>query len=473
MNSVQTTNYPLIYAIVMVATLGGFLFGYDTAVISGAISSLNSFYIAPLGLSEATANTLLGFIVSGALIGCVVGSALGGFCSQTFGRKRTLLLAALLFLISGIGSAIPELGFTTPGNGDHTFLPQFIFYRILGGVGIGLASVLSPMYIAEVAPANIRGKLVSWNQLAIVSGILVIYFVNYAISLQGDQLWNEQLGWRWMFASAALPALLFFILLWFVPESPRWLMLKGQESKATNILTRLNGTEQALLEVGAIRRSTQKTTSRKLLSYGVAVLIIGIALSAFQQLVGIQVMLYYAPEIFKNMGHGSDSAMLQTILVGATNFLFTLVAIYTVDRYGRKPLLLMGSGLMAFFMVILCMSFYMRSIGLVSLISVLGFVASFALSWGPVTWVLLSEMFPNSIRSKALSIAVAVQWVTNYTVSSTFPLLDKNSYLVERFNHSISFGLFGLMALLSWIFVWKMIPETKGRSLEEIEKLWK
>lgn len=249
-------------------------------------------------------------------------------------------------------------------------------------------------------------------------------------------------------------------------------MLRGQEEKAEQILQRINGAQQATLEVNQIRASLTQTTSRKLLAYGLPVLVIGILLSAFQQLVGIQVMLYYAPEIFKNMGHGADSAMLQTTLVGATNFAFTLVAIYTVDRFGRKPLLLIGSTCMTIFMAILCACFYTQSIGTLSLVGVLGFVASFALSWGPVMWVLLSEMFPNAIRSKALSVAVAVQWITNYTVSSTFPLLDKNTYLVETFHHSVSFGLFGLMALLSLFFVWKFIPETKGRSLEELEQLW-
>ena len=205
---------------------------------------------------------------------------------------------------------------------------------------------------------------------------------------------------------------------------------------------------------------------------GIKIWVVGLLLSAFQQLVGIQVMLYYAPEIFKNMGHGTDSAMMQTILTGAVNFAFTIVAIKTVDKYGRKPLLLCGSGLMAFFMLVLATCFYMHTLGSVALLCVLGFVASFAFSWGPVTWVLLSEMFPNHVRSKIMSVAVAGQWITNYLVSSTFPLLDKNDYLVETFNHAFSFGLFGIMALLSGIFVYRFIPETKGKSLEDMEKLW-
>ena len=460
-----------IYKIALIATLGGFLFGYDTAVISGAISSLETFFIKPYQFSDTLANTLLGVMVSGALLGCVIGSALGGYCSQRFGRKRSLILAAILFTISGIGSAIPETGFAFPGAGDHTVLPQFIIYRIIGGIGVGLASVLSPMYIAEISPSSIRGKLVSWNQLAIVTGILVVYFVNYYIARQGDANWNIAYGWRWMFASSAVPAIFFFICLLFVPESPRWLVMKGEEKKAETIMTKLNlGSVQEL--VVSIRNSVSNV-SNKGLKLGAKIWVVGILLSAFQQLVGIQVMLYYAPEIFKNMGSGTDSAMLQTILVGVCNFAFTIVAIYTVDKYGRKPLLLLGSGLMAFFMCMLAISFYTHNLGVLALVCVLGFVAAFAFSWGPITWVLLSEMFPNAVRSKIMSATVAVQWITNYLVSSTFPLLDKNTTLVETFNHAFSFGLFGLMALLSGIFVWKLIPETKGKSLEEMEQVWK
>lgn len=466
----KQNNRTFIYGISLIVTLGGFLFGYDTAVISGTISSLEIFFIEPYHLSATLSNTLLGFMVSGALLGCVLGSALGGYCSQRFGRKRSLLLAATLFLCSGIGSAIPEIGFAIPGSGNHTVLPQFIIYRILGGIGVGLASVLSPMYIAEIAPPSIRGRLVSWNQLAIVVGILVVYFVNYYIARQGDAAWNVSFGWRWMFASSAVPAFLFFICLLFVPESPRWLVMKGKERQAATIMNRLNlGSVED--EIKAIRNSVSKVAVKGL-KLGAKVWIVGILLSAFQQLVGIQVMLYYAPEIFKNMGHGTDSAMMQTILVGIANFSFTLVAIYTVDKYGRKPRLLLGSGLMALFMCVLAVCFFTESLGVLALLCVLGFVASFAFSWGPITWVLLSEMFPNAVRSKIMSIAVAVQWITNYLVSSTFPLLDKSDWLVKTFNHAFSFGLFGMMALLSGLFVWKMIPETKGKSLEEMEGIW-
>lgn len=467
----MTFNIKKIYGITIIAVLGGFLFGYDTAVISGTVESLNKFFVVPLHLAEKYANSLLGFIVSSALIGCIVGSALGGFLSQKLGRKKSLILAAVFFAISSIGSAWPEIGFAPFGKGDHTLLTPFIIYRLIGGIGIGVASILSPMYIAEIAPAAIRGKLISWNQMAIVSGIMIVYFVNYFIARHGNIEWLNELGWRWMFASEFIPAVLFLSLLWFVPESPRWLALSGKNEKALRILTSLSGEKKAKLELKAILGSLGQHTG-KLLSFGVIILIIGILLSAFQQLVGIQVMIYYAPEIFKNMGNSINSSMFQTVLVGTVNLLFTIVAIYTVDRWGRKPLLLTGSLLMMSFMFVIGFSFYFKSFGIISLISILGFVGAFSFSWGPVTWVLLSEIFPNTIRSKAMSIAVAVQWIMNYTVSSTFPLLDRNTLLVEKFNHSVSFWLFGIMAFLSFLFVWKMVPETKGKSLEEMEKIW-
>jgi SP family xylose:H+ symportor-like MFS transporter len=302
--------------------------------------------------------------------------------------------------------------------------------------------------------------------------MLVVYFVNYAIMKQGDAIWNAQTGWRWMFASSAIPAILFLVCLLFVPESPRWLVMQGKEQKAASILKRFNIAGSIQDEIASIRSSVEKVVTKGL-KLGWRIWVAGLLLSAFQQLIGIQVMLYYAPEIFKSMGQNTDSAMLQTVLVGVVNVSFTLVAIYTVDKYGRKPLLMLGSVCMCVFMCILAVSFYTHNLGLVALICVLGFVASFAFSWGPITWVLLSEMFPNAVRSRLMSVAVAVQWITNYAVSSTFPLLDKNEWLLNTFNHGFSFGLFGIMAALSCVFAWKFIPETKGKTLEDMEQIWK
>jgi len=312
---VQSRNR-FIAAITFVATLGGLLFGYDTAVISGTVSSLKTVFIDPYNWPETVANSWHGFLVSSALIGCIIGGLGGGLVSLRIGRKRGLILAAVLFLISAVGSAMPEMFFSPIGTADHTFMINFIVYRIIGGIGVGLASMLSPMYIAEISPAGIRGKLVSWNQFAIIFGMLVVYFVNYSIARNGDDNWIHQVGWRWMFASEVIPASLFLILLFFVPETPRFLALKNQNDEALRVLTRINGRDDANSILQDIK-STLVTTSGKLLSFGSLVIIVGILLAVFQQFIGINVVLYYAPEIFKNMGSGTNQSLLQTIVVAS------------------------------------------------------------------------------------------------------------------------------------------------------------
>lgn len=465
-------NRAYVMVLTLVATLGGLLFGYDTAVISGTVGSLESFFIEPFGLEEAAANSRLGFVVSSALIGCIIGGLSGGIISLKLGRKRGLILAAFLFLISAIGSSAPEMFIHPIGEGDHTFIFVFVIYRIIGGIGVGLASMLSPMYIAEVAPANIRGKLVSWNQFAIIFGMLIVYFVNYFIARQGDDSWLNEVGWRYMFASETIPATLFLIFLMFVPETPRYLVLTSKPEKALNVLQKLNGAETGKKILEEIQM-TVSSSSGKIFSFGVLVVIVGIALSAFQQFVGINVVLYYAPEIFKNMGSGTDTALLQTIIVGAINLSFTVLAILTVDKYGRKPLQVIGALGMAFFMFALGFAFFFERLGLGALIFMLGYVACFAVSWGPVTWVLLSEIFPNSIRGRAMAVAVAAQWISNYIISWTFPMMDKSSFLIEKFNHGFAYWIYGVMGLFAAWFMWKLVPETKNKTLEEMERLWK
>lgn len=512
------TNNRYIFGITLVATLGGLLFGYDTAVISGTVESLRTFFIEPYGLPLDQANALEGFVVSSALIGCILGASFAGWISQRYGRKPTLMLAAILFLLSAVGSAWPELGLGLPGSGNHTYMYLFVVYRILGGVGVGLASMVSPMYIAEVAPAERRGNLVSWNQFAIIFGMLVVYFVNYSIALQGDAGWLHTVGWRWMFASETIPAVLFLVFLTMVPETPRYLVMRGRTEKAAHILTRLVGEEAAGREVAAIRESFhEKEASMRpyyrfmgawvviflllygalewgkhtsaleialigsfflsllfpIRSYGALIILVGVLLSGFQQFVGINVVLYYAPEIFKTMGAATDAALLQQIVVGAVNLSFTVLAIFTVDRFGRRPLMMIGALVMAVSMLLLGTTFYTHSVGVGSLICMLVYTAGFAMSWGPVCWVLLSEIFPNSIRSTVMSIAVAGQWIANFLVSWTFPMLDKNQYLTETFNHGMAYWLYGLMGILAALFIWKFVPETKGKTLEQMEKYWK
>ena len=475
-------NNTYIFALTLVATLGGLLFGYDTAVISGTVESLRKFFIEPQGLPLDQANALEGFVVSSALIGCILGASFAGWISQRYGRKPTLILAAILFLLSAIGSAWPELFIGMPGSGDHTFMYAFVAYRILGGIGVGLASMVSPMYIAEVAPADRRGNLVAWNQFAIIFGMLVVYFVNYlimgdhqnpiilkdaagvlSVSAESD-MWTVQEGWRYMFGSEAFPAAFFGLLLFFVPKTPRYLVLVQQEEKAYTILEKINGKNKAQEILNDIKATAQEKTE-KLFTYGVTVIVIGILLSVFQQAIGINAVLYYAPRIFENAG-AEGGGMMQTVIMGIVNIIFTLVAIFTVDRFGRKPLLIIGSIGMAVgaFAVAMCDSMAIK--GVLPVLSIIVYAAFFMMSWGPICWVLISEIFPNTIRGKAVAIAVAFQWIFNYIVSSTFPAL-------YDFSPMFAYSLYGIICVAAAIFVWRWVPETKGKTLEDMSKLWK
>lgn len=471
---------PYVVLLTLIATLGGLLFGYDTAVINGAVGSLKAYFVDPRFADLANpaqanaANSLLGFVVSSALIGCIIGGLIGGWVSTNIGRKRGLIIAAVLFLVSALGAAAPEFPFAAIGHGGPGYMTNFVIYRILGGIGVGLASMLSPMYIAEIAPPKVRGNLVAWNQFAIIFGMLVIYFVNYGISRAGSgDAWLNSIGWRYMFLSGSIPAGLFLILLIFVPETPRYLMLKGNESGARAVLAKLVTKEEGEKELSEIRASLGKHHSGKLFSFGALVIIIGLMLSVFQQFVGINVVLYYATDIFQGMGMTTNASLLQTIIVGAVNLTFTVVAILTVDRFGRRPLQIFGALIMAVSMVALGSAFWLGGRGMLALISMLVYTAGFAVSWGPVTWVLLSEIFPNQIRGKAMALAVAMQWIANYLVSWSFPILDKNPYLVNHFHHGFAYWIYGVMGILAALFMWRMVPETKGRTLEQMESLWR
>lgn len=475
----MTRLNPYVVLLTLIATLGGLLFGYDTAVINGAVGCLKSYFIDPRfadlsnPLQANAANSLLGFVVSSALIGCIFGGLIGGWVSSRIGRKRGLVIAALLFLISALGAAAPEFPFAPIGHGGPAFMANFVVYRILGGIGVGLASMLSPMYIAEIAPRKIRGNLVAWNQFAIIFGMLVIYFVNYGISRSGSgDAWLNSIGWRYMFLSGTIPAALFLLLLFLVPETPRYLMMKGNESRAREIVTKLLAPEEREQELSEIRASLGQHHNGKLFSFGVMVVLCGITVSIFQQFVGINVVLYYATDIFKGMGMTTNASLLQTIIVGAVNLVFTTVAIFTVDRFGRKPLQIVGAVVMAVSMITLGASFWLGGRGIIALVAMLVYTAGFAVSWGPVTWVLLSEIFPNHIRGKAMAVAVAVQWIANYLVSWTFPILNDNPYLVQHFKHGFAYWIYGVMSMLAALFMWRFVPETKGHSLEEMDALW-
>ncbi|GHA76255.1 D-xylose transporter XylE [Pontibacter akesuensis] len=453
-------NIPYIAGITLIATLGGLLFGYDTAVISGAERSVQLYLVNSLGLST----WVHGATISSALIGCIIGGAISGVFASGIGRKKTLIIAAILFFISALGSGYPEFLFFEEGKPTMGLLYMFNFYRIIGGIGVGLASAVVPVYIGEIAPANLRGRLVSLNQFAIIFGMLVVYFVNWGISSGESVEWLNNVGWRRMFLSEAIPAGLFGILLFFVPETPRYLSMANRDEEAMKILTKVNGGHRAR-EIFAEIKNTVEHHSGNLFSYGKTVIIIGILLSVFQQFVGINVALYYAPRIFESMGAGKDASMLQTVVMGIINVIFTVVAILTVDRWGRKPLLMVGSIGMAIGMFAIAGLAYYEIIGISTLVFIIIYTASFMMSWGPICWVLISEIFPNKIRGKAVAIAVAAQWAANFFISSTYPSM-------MEFSGAFTYGFYGLMSLISFLFVWKMIPETKGKSLEEMEQLW-
>ena len=487
MKEKETGSKAYLFMIVLVAVFGGLLFGYDTAVISGAEKGLQAFF---LGAHDFVYTDVIhGITSSSALIGCIIGSALSGIFASRLGRKKSLFAAGVLFLVSALGSYWPEFMIWERGIPHMGTLIVFNAYRVIGGIGVGLASAICPMYIAEVSPAEIRGKLVSWNQFAIIFGQLVVYFVNfmilgehtnpiiekigetvYQVSSASDQ-WTIQTGWRYMFGSEAFVAGLFTVLICFVPESPRYLALKGRDTKALAILERINGVAKGKSILQNVKETLVEDKG-KLLSFGMLVIFIGVMLSVFQQTVGINAVLYFAPRIFDSMGMGNP--MVQTVIMGIVNILFTLVAIFTVEKLGRKPLLIYGSAGMAIGALGVAFSNIFSVSPIVPVMSIMVYSACFMFSWGPICWVLISEIFPNTIRSGAVAIAVAFQWIFNFIVSSTFVPLYNMSMgdMGESFGHFFVYALYGTICVAAAFFVSRMVPETKGKSLEEITKLW-
>ncbi|UXM69192.1 sugar porter family MFS transporter [Elizabethkingia anophelis] len=384
----SAVNSGIIYKATLVASVGGLLFGYDTAVISGAIGFMRSFY--------QLSDIMTGWVASCALLGCIAGAMYSGKLSDRSGRKKVLMLSAVLFTISSIGTAMaPNLWF-------------FVLFRIIGGMGIGIASMLSPMYISEMAPASVRGRLISVFQLGIVTGILVIYFVNAYIAGIHNEAWNISTGWRWMFGSGIIPSVIFILLLLTVPESPRWLASQKKQSEALVILSQINGSTAAQQELDSINESLKDEVPFSLASLKGSklkkALITGILLAVFSQFTGINAIMYYAPEIFKSTGTGTDSAFIQTVLVGVINVAFTLIAIKYVDSWGRKKLLLSGISGMTICLCIIGLAFYTQQQGYLVLIAILGYIAFFAMSLGPLTFVVIAEIFPTKSRATAMSI---------------------------------------------------------------------
>jgi SP family arabinose:H+ symporter-like MFS transporter len=453
-------NWIYLLSICLVSAMGGLLFGYDWVVIGGA----KPFYEPFFGISGHA--FLQGWAMSCALIGCLVGAVISGWLSDRFGRKKLLLLSAGLFVIASVG---------TGGAGSFNI---FVIFRILGGIGIGLASNLSPMYIAEISPAEVRGRFVSLNQLTIVIGILAAQLINWRIAkpVPADATindimnsWNGQTGWRWMFYACTIPSGVFFLLMLLVPESPRWLAKNNNKyDRVIKILSRIGGKGFAISELASIKetlRSEEGKSDKSMLSVpGIRkILVIGVVIAVFQQWCGINVIFNYAQEIFASAGYSVSDILFNIVITGSVNLIFTFVGMFTVDHLGRKALMLLGAGGLAGIFTITGLMYFMHIQGLPLLIMVVTAIACYAMSLAPVTWVVLSEIFPNRIRGFAMSVATFALWAACFVLTYTFPLLNK------MLNASGTFWLYGLICIGGFWFIYKKLPETKGKSLEQIE----
>lgn len=455
----KSYNKTFVYFICLVSAMGGLLFGYDWVVIGGA----KPFYELYFGIADDPA--MQGLAMSVALLGCLIGAMVAGMMADRYGRKPLLLISAFIFLLSAYAT------------GAFSVFSWFLAARFLGGIGIGIASGLSPMYIAEVAPTSIRGKLVSLNQLTIVLGILGAQITNWLIaepiptdfaSADICASWNGQMGWRWMFWGAAFPAVVFLLLALLIPESPRWLAVKGKEKRAWNVLRRIGGeayARQELQLVGGTDSSQSEGGWKLLLSRPFRkVLIIGIVVAVFQQWCGTNVIFNYAQEIFQSAGYSLGDVLFNIVVTGVANVVFTFVAIYTVDRLGRRALMLFGAGGLAGIYLILGTCYFFEVSGLLMVVLVVLAIACYAMSLGPVTWVLLSEIFPNRVRGIAMATCTFALWVGSFTLTYTFPWLNK------FLGSSGTFWIYAAICAVGYLFFFRALPETKGKSLEALEK---
>ncbi len=450
-------NFSYIIRICCIAALGGILLGYDTAVISGAIGPIRDHF----GLTAAET----GWAVSSVVFGSILGAISAGWSALKYGRRNTLFIAAILFIVSAIGSALA------------TTFTLYVLLRIVGGVAVGLACVVSPMYMSEVAPQDFRGRAVSMFQQSAVIGQTGVFYVNYLISKGMSEAWLVDMGWRWMLGSEMLPALLFAILLFLIPESPRWLVLKGRLDQARTTLARISNPEHADRLIGEIQDSLKdsRTASKSKVSLRspllFSILVIGTFVAAAQQLTGINVIMYYTPEILKPIAGGTENALFQTTFVGVVFIMGNALGMYLIDRVGRLPLMKYGTFGCAFGMFIVGYVLYQQTEGYMALFALCLYVVAYATSWGCACWTMISEIFPNSIRTRAMSIAVGAQWFTGFIVTQTFPMLNDNAFLQAHFNGAFSFWLFAVLSLICMMVVVKYVPETKGVSLEKMEEV--
>lgn len=454
------SNY-YVYFVAIVASLGGLLFGYDTAVISGAVN----YFELHFALTPAE----LGWGVSSALVGCIAGSMLSGHLSKKYGRKKSLIICALLFFIGAIGTAFPQ-----------TFT-QFIWFRIIGGVGMGIASFVVPVYLAEISPREKRGALGTFYQFAIAFGILLTYLINYTVQSGGEHEWLIDYGWRWMFGLGAVPAFILLIVSQIVPESPRWLTQQGQHDNCLKLLERINaGDKQRALQVQTEMENElhleKNKSSKNVIAAGFGgALLLAIALQILSQTTGINVVIYYATKLLGSIGTGGTNAnsiwsniFFQNVLIGLAVALSVFIALYYIERIGRKPLMIRGSICVIISLFIIGFSAYFQHTGLWLLAVIIFFIFAFGATIGPLTWIVVSEIAPNIYRSTIVSIATVFFWLSNVVVAQTFPMVNDNLYLVEHFHGGFPFFIYGgLTIIFLWVCI-RFLPETKGRSLEEI-----
>ncbi|RQW63170.1 sugar porter family MFS transporter [Vibrio viridaestus] len=456
----QSSGHNVIYVmyICLVAALGGLLFGFDSSVISGAIEPLSEYY----QLTPASE----GWAVSNVIIGCVVGCFSAGKIADKYGRKKTLVVTALLFIVSAVGSALA------------THFSAFVIFRMIGGLGIGIASVISPVYIAEVAPKDFRGRAMTMNMICCVGGQVLVLLTNYLIAKGATNEWLVSEGWRWMLGSAFIPCILFLVFVGLIPESPRWSVMAGNDAGALKTLTRISGAEHARQVLAEIkeslhqdRQSAQQVESVKFNRKTMIFLVIGIGLAVFNQLTGINVIQYFGPSLLMNVTDTVQQAMYMTIFLAGLQFVGVCVGMFLIDSLGRKVLLLWGSIGSAVCLLATFITFYYGVKGFTSVIGLFGFEFIFGITWGQIVWTVIGEIFPNRLRAVGMGVSIATMWIANFVISQTFPMMNQSTWLTDKFHGGFPLLLFAVCCLVSWWFVKVFVPETKGIQLEKMEDL--
>jgi len=472
---VTTSHIQAVTGTTFVATLSSLLFGYATAVISGVVGAIEHNFIAPRALGNSASDALLGLTVCSALLGTIIGALVARPTAALLGRKKPMIIAAIMFLVSAVGSAYPEMGLGSLGGTGPEAIWAFNVYRMIGGIAVGVASMIAPTYVGEFAPSAVRGQLGAYQQIAITGGMTIAYFVIWGIGLQGDDVWVLDTGWRWMMLSLTIPAMAFFYLSFSVPESPIWLVKKGHIDKALRHFRGSTEMEevQAIICDLAASGEIEGSKPTPLFAYGKRVVFCGIALCVFQQVIGINTVLYYGPTIFETMGFHTDAAFLGTLVACMVNLMSTMVVVLVVDKVGRKPLLVFGGLIMGLSMIALGVLFHANSTGVLGFIAICAYLAGFAISFGPIVWIMLTEIYPAPIKGHAMSMAVAAQWIANLLVSATFPMLLGSNALNASWNHGFAFWVYGACGIAAAFVVMRYIPETRGVDSDALAALWR